>query len=107
MTFSNWIELLQQGREVLRSFANSAFASTFLSAFAGAGLGVWGAQRVAERAARAKELLERLRQANAVIVLATTIANTAFSLKRQFITPLSEPYFKDREVEIGVRVDFP
>jgi hypothetical protein len=101
MTFSNWIELLQQGWEVLRSFANSAFASAFLSALAGAGLGVWGAQRVAERAARAKELLESLRQANAVIVLATTIANNAFSLKRQYITPLSERYFKDREVAIA------
>jgi len=101
MNSAHWIELLQQAGEGIRNFANSAFASAFLSALAGAGLGVWGAQRVAERGARAKELLESLRQANAVIVLATTIANHAFSLKKQYISPLSQRYFKDRDVAVA------
>lgn len=101
MNFANGIELLQHSWDGVRNFANSAFASAFLSALAGAGLGVWGAQRVAERAARAKELLESLRQANAVTVLATTIANNAFSLKRQYISPLSERYFKDRDIALA------
>lgn len=94
MNFANGMELLQQAWDGVRSFANSAFASAFLSALAGAGLGVWGAQRVAERAARARELLDSLRQANAVIVLATTIANNAFSLKRQYITAAVRALFQ-------------
>lgn len=101
MTYSHLIDLAHETWEFAKAFANSAFASAFLSALAGAGLGVWGAQRVAERANRAKELLESLRQANAVIVLATTIANHAFSLKRQYINPLSERYFKDREIALS------
>ncbi|SOD53712.1 hypothetical protein SAMN06296416_102550 [Pseudoxanthomonas wuyuanensis] len=95
------MQFLQQIWAVLSDFANSAFASASLSALAGAGLGVWGAQRVAERGARGKELLESLRQANAVIVLATTIANHAFALKRQHISPLSQRYFKDRDIALA------
>jgi hypothetical protein len=79
------------------SFLNSSFISAFLSALAGAGLGVWGAQRLAERSTRAKELLEALRQANAIVVLASTIANQALSVKKQHIKPLSDQYFQDRD----------
>ena len=78
-------------------FLNSSFISAFLSALAGAGFGVWGAQSLAERSARAKELLEALRQANAIVVLASTIANQALSVKKQHIKPLSDQYFKDRD----------
>lgn len=79
------------------SFLNSSFISAFLSALAGAGLGVWGAQKLAERSTRAKELLEAFRQSNAIIVLATTISNQALSIKKQHIKPLSDRYFEDRK----------
>ncbi|WP_429949083.1 hypothetical protein ACQYWY_19285 [Comamonas sediminis] len=79
----------------ITSVLNSSFVSAFLSALAGAGLGVWGAQRLAERSARARELLEGLRQANAIVVLASTIANQALSVKKQHVKPLSDQYFKD------------
>jgi hypothetical protein len=101
MNSAHHIQLLQQVWETFRDFANSAFASAFLSALAGAGLGVWGAQRVAVRSARGKELLENFRQANAVLVLATTIANHAFSLKRQYISSMSQRYFKDRDIALA------
>ncbi|MBW6393459.1 hypothetical protein, partial [Billgrantia antri] len=81
----------------IASFLNSSFISAFLSALAGAGFGVWGAQKVAERSSRAIELLEGLRQANAIVVLATTIANQALSVKKQHVKPLSDQYFKDRD----------
>lgn len=81
-----------------RTFLNSAFISAFLSALAGAGLGVWGAQKLAERSLRRKELLDALRQANALIVLAATISNQALSLKKQHIAPLSSRYFEDKKI---------
>src|SRR5690606_36068966 len=89
----NLLEVL----ESLRGFLNSAFISAFLSALAGAGLGVWGAQRLAARAARRRELLDALRQANALIVLAATISNQALSVKRQHVAPLSTTYFTERK----------
>lgn len=92
--------------ESIVNFLNSSFISAFLSALAGAGLGVWGAQKLAERSARAKELLEALRQANAIVVLASTIANQALSVKKQQIKPLSDQYFKDREVAEALQSNF-
>lgn len=83
--------------ETIRGFLNSTFISAFLSALAGAGLGVWGAQRLAERSTRRKELLDALRQANALVVLATTISNQALAVKKQHIAPLSKTYFEERE----------
>lgn len=88
---------LLKALESVRVFLNSAFISAFLSALAGAGLGVWGAQRLAERAARRRELFDALRQANALIVLATTISNQALSVKKQHIAPLSKTYFEERK----------
>jgi hypothetical protein len=88
--------LLEAG-ESLRVFLNSAFVSAFLSALAGAGLGVWGAQRLAERSARRRELLDALRQANALIVLAATISNQALSIKKQHIARISKTYFEERQ----------
>jgi hypothetical protein len=81
-------------------FINSSFISAFLSALAGAGLGVWGAQKLAERAARLRELLDTLRQANAVVVLASTVANQALSIKQQHVRPLTIRYFADRDLAI-------
>src|SRR3546814_103039 len=41
-------------------------------------------------------LLDALRQANALIVLASTIANQAMTVKKQYIYPISTQYFRDR-----------
>lgn len=83
--------------ESIRGFVNSAFISAFLSALAGAGLGVWGAQTLAERSTRRKELLDALRQANALVVLAATISNQALIVKKQHIASLSKTYFDERK----------
>ncbi|SFV26413.1 MULTISPECIES: hypothetical protein [unclassified Pseudoxanthomonas] len=82
--------------DTLRSFLNSEFISAFLSALAGAGFGVWGAQRLAERANRRRQLSDALRQANAIVVVASTIANQAMSVKNQHVAPLSKAYFAER-----------
>ncbi len=76
---------------------NSEFISASLSALAGAGLGVLGAQRLSEKFSRQRELVEAFRQANAVIVLAATIANNALRLKSQHIRPMTDRYFQARE----------
>jgi hypothetical protein len=89
---------LRQALNDARIFLNSSFVSAFLSALAGAGLGVWGAQRLAERSSRRRELRDALRQANAIVVLATTISNQALSLKKQHIAALSKTYFEQRKV---------
>jgi len=94
--------ILIRAWEEVRAFLNSAFISAFLSALAGAGLGVWGAQRVTERSARRKELLDALRQANALVVLAATISNQALAMKKQHIAPLSERYFQERKTAESV-----
>jgi hypothetical protein len=82
--------------EEIKGFLNSAFISAFLSALAGAGLGVWGAQGLAERSMRRRELIDALRQANALIVLSATISNQALVVKKQHILPLSTTYFEER-----------
>lgn len=85
-------------------FLNSAFMSAFLSALAGAGLGVWAAQRIAERSAKRSELLSALKQANALIVLAYTVANNTLGLKKQHVLGLTDSYFAAREAaELAVR----
>ncbi|MDX5444579.1 MAG: hypothetical protein LPJ87_00795 [Zoogloeaceae bacterium] len=98
--FTNFMVVLWEG---LVNFLNSSFVSASLSALAGAGFGLWGAQRFAERSVRRKELLDALAQANSILVLAVTIANQAFSLKSQHISPLAEQYFKDRDVAIEMK----
>ncbi|WFC41464.1 hypothetical protein [Pseudoxanthomonas sp. SE1] len=77
---------------------NSSFASAFVSALAGAAFGVWGAQKLSERSARRRELLEAMRQTNAIVVLAATIANQALAVKRQQVGPLADKFFADRKV---------
>lgn len=90
--------ILQELWLSVKGFLNSSFISAFLSALAGAGFGVWGAQRLAERAALRRELLDALRQANAVVVLAATISNQVLSLKKQHVSSLSKRFFADREL---------
>lgn len=82
---------------VVYSFVSSSLFGTFLSTLVGAGFGAWGAQRLSERASRTHELLESLRKANAIIVLAATITNNALSLKGQFVKPLTDRYLSNRE----------
>lgn len=89
--------ILIQAGDAVSAFVQSSFFSTCAAALAGAGFGAWGAQRLAERTARARELLEGLRQANAVIVLAATISNQALSNKKQWIQPITDKYFQDRK----------
>lgn len=79
---------------------NTQFVSAFLSSLAGAGFGVWGAQYVAQRAAMKAELLDGLRQSNAIIVLAGVVANEALSHKSQYVKPLTDRYFSDQKVAI-------
>lgn len=93
----NFEQILLNAWETIRTFLNSTFISAFLSALAGAGLGVWGAQQLAERSLRRKELLDALRQANALIVLAATISNQALVVKKQHVAPLSNTYFEERK----------
>jgi hypothetical protein len=72
----------------LWSVANSAIfiavVSTFLAAFAG----TWGAQLLAERVARRKELIAEIRGTNAAIGLAFNIANTYITTKKQLVRDL-------------------
>jgi hypothetical protein len=82
---------------VVYGFVGSSLFGTFLSTLVGAGFGAWGAQRLSERALQTHELLESLRKANAIIVLAATITNNALSLKGQFVKPLTDRYFSDRK----------
>ncbi|MCX4035300.1 hypothetical protein OR604_03550 [Aeromonas caviae] len=81
----------------VKEFLNSAFISAFLSALAGAGLGVLGAQKLTERSVRRKELLDALRQTNALIILVATITNQSLRIKKQHVTPLSSNYFNERD----------
>lgn len=87
---------LLQAWEALGKVLNSAFISAFLSALAGAGFGVWGAQKLAQRSLRRKELFDAMRQANGLVVLASTISNQALSMKSQHVDPLSKSYFEQR-----------
>ena len=80
-----------------QEFLSSNFFGEFFASLAGAGFGVWGAQNLAERSLRRKELSESLRQTNAAILLAGTITNNVIATKRQFIEPYSTEYFKEQE----------
>lgn len=97
------LQYVSESFDGLRGFLNSTFISAFLSALAGAGFGVWGAQRLAARTARKAELQEGLSQANALIVWAAMVANEALSMKKQHVAPITEAYFKDRKYFDGIR----
>jgi hypothetical protein len=81
---------------MLMNFLDSAFVSAFLSALAGAGFGVFGAQKLAERAARKKELAAAIRQGNALIVLSAMVTNQTLSLRKQNVVPIYSKYLADR-----------
>jgi hypothetical protein len=69
---------------VADSAISTAIVSTFLAAFAG----TWGAQVLAERSARRKELLSEIRGTNSAIGLAFNIANTYITTKKQIVRDL-------------------
>lgn len=77
-------------------FLNSQFVSAFLSSLFGAGLGAWSAYKFAERSSRVKELKDSLRQFDAVAIFSVGVLNEALAMKKQYIKPLTEKYFKER-----------
>ncbi|WP_421286124.1 hypothetical protein [Aeromonas veronii] len=106
MTSINFHPFLLDTWHSIPGILNSAFISAFLSSLAGAGLGVLGAQKLAERATRRKELLDALRQANALTVLVATITNQAMRIKEQHIEPLSKSYFDERKRAESINKDY-
>jgi hypothetical protein len=86
----------------ITSFLDSPFVSAFLSALAGAGVGAWAAQRIAGKEAKRAELLSMLRQANAVLVLAYTVANNTLALKNQHVSALTNQYLADRQLALEI-----
>jgi hypothetical protein len=75
----------------------STFAVSFVGALAGAAAGAWGAQRVIERVRRREELLREIRNTNAAVMVAFTIANTALGMKAQLVRPMADRFRKDLE----------
>lgn len=75
---------------------NAPFMSAFLSALAGAGAGVLGAQMISERASRKRELLQDFRHTNAAITLSFTLCNNVLAARKQYIFPLSTQFSTDR-----------
>lgn len=95
-----WTEIQTRTSEYFTHAAqilNSQFFSAFFSALAGAGLGAYGAQQYAERSRTRTELIEALRQSNALLVLSWTIANQALAAKLQHVDALAKSFRLDRE----------
>lgn len=97
MSFNEVAEVACNTLGSLISFLNSNFISAFLASLAGAGSGAWGVQKLAERSLAKKELRDSLRQANAAIAIASTLANNAFALKAQFVRPLFDAYIEGQK----------
>jgi hypothetical protein len=68
-----------------------------VGACAGAYAGAWAAQRIAERSRELRELLAEIRNTNAAIMLAVTVWNGAYGLKKQHVKALHDGYKKQRE----------
>lgn len=69
--------------------------AALITALIGAWLGAWAAQRIAGRSKLRDELQKELRSTNTGIMLAHTIANLAYALKKQHIKALKESYDDD------------
>lgn len=72
-------------------------AVSFFGALAGAGAGAWGAQRVIERTRRREDLLREIRNTNAAVMVAFTIANAALGMKSQVVKPMVDRFRTDLE----------
>lgn len=92
----DWAAALQLGKSIL-DYVNGPFMAALLSALAGAFAGVLGAQRLAERTATKRELLQEYRYTNAAITLVFTLCNNILGAKKQYINPLTEKYEADRK----------
>lgn len=89
-------QLLGITNAVLSSPLSIAIFSTAIAAFAG----TWGAQLLAERTARRKEILREIRGVNAALSFAFNIANTYIAIKKQHTKELVADYkqqWTDRE----------
>ncbi|WP_025857562.1 hypothetical protein [Pseudomonas sp. CHM02] len=69
--------------------------AALITALVGAWLGAWAAQRIAGKNKLRDELHKELRSTNAGIMLAHTVANVAYALKKQHIKALKESYEND------------
>ena len=67
---------------------------TFIVAAIGAFAGALGAQFIAERSRKKKEILSDIRSVNSAIMAATTIFNSSVSLKEKHIKPIKVNYDK-------------
>lgn len=85
--------------DLVRAFVNllESTAVSFFGALAGASAGAWGAQRVIERTRRREELLREIRNTNAAVMVAFTIANTALGMKSQLVKPMADRFRADLE----------
>lgn len=81
-------QLLEITNTVLSSPLSIAIFSTAIAAFAG----TWGAQLLAERTARRKEILQEIRGVNAALSFAVNIANTYITTKKQHTKKLVADY---------------
>lgn len=96
---------------LLGQVLGSTFVVSAIGALAGASAGALGAQRVIERAKRKDDLQKEIRNTNAAIMVAFTIANTALGLKGQLVKPMQEKFQADlesfkkylRERDVGMR----
>jgi hypothetical protein len=78
----------------LWAFLNSALFSAVVATFVSAFAGTWGAQKLAERTARRKDLLNEMRGVNAALGFAFNIANTYIVTKKQHIQEIVTQYKK-------------
>lgn len=98
MDWSQTYQYLTTVVDRLVELLNSAFFSAFFSALSGAAFGAWGAKSFAEKQQKKDDLIETLRQTNALILLAGVVTNEALVLKRAHVGPVCAEYFKQREV---------
>jgi predicted metal-dependent hydrolase len=93
--------------EQLLAVANSALSITIFSTFISAFAGTWGAQVLAGRTARRKELLHEIRGVNAALGFAFNICNSYIGAKKQHIREIVAKYQKqcaDREAHhVGLK----
>lgn len=76
----------------LAAFFNSNLGVALIGGFFGSAGGAWGAQYIAMRSLRHKDVQQDLKYLNAATLLAMQIANSALGLKNQHILPLCRDY---------------
>lgn len=87
-----WVALAEVG-QWLWSLLNSNFSA----ALAGAGVGAYAAQRIAEQSERKRKALEEIRATNAAISLTFTLANLFLNVKEQHLLRLVKTYHEQRQ----------